>query len=196
MGLAVGGAVPRKRNDRRPAGTRTRHDALSLLHAGHERIVALFQGLTHDGSKDGAAARLLDEACRELEIHAQIEEELFYPAVRHEISGREWLEEGEVEHETIDLLIEELRGLPPGGSRSVATATVLAEFVGHHLAKEERRIFPQVRRTSIDLVGLGELLRTRHADILAQRTLTFRHPLPRGEARARGVAAYSGLAPF
>ena len=176
-------------------GRRTRHDALALLHEDHVRLVKLFTRIGRGASVEEEARRLTEQACRELETHAQLEEELFYPAVRHELADRACLEEGAVEHSTIDVLVEELRSRSPKESRFLATARVLAEHLGHHLTKEEQRIFREVRRAPLDLAGLGEQLRRRRDEIAAQR---FAVP-PRGAYAARPArqpARYPGCAPF
>jgi hypothetical protein len=174
---------------------RFRHDALALLTADHARICVLFDRFIQSHTQHEAAARALEEACCALEVHAQIEQEIFYPAVRHEIACADWLEEGEVEHRTLDVLLEDLRSVQPHEPRAIATATVLAELLRRHLAKEERRIFPQVLRAGVDLVGLAELLRGRRQDIIGQRPAPLNGfaGVRAGRARLNG---YSRFAPF
>jgi hypothetical protein len=186
--------MPRKPERSRASSKRTRRrDALSLLKQDHQRILGLFDRFAHEAGRGETASRLLEEACGAFEAHGQIEDEIFYPAVRLAIECREWLEEGEVEHRTMAILVEELRTVRPGAPRPVATARVLVEMLGHHLAKEERRLFAQVRRAPIDLVGLGEMLRARRTDILEQRGVVVPGSSPESGERRRG---YSGFAPF
>ncbi len=175
-----------------------RRDALAMLEHDHGRIIALFERLgTDNGLRPQDAVRLVAEACAALALHAQLEEELFYPAVRHEIADRNCLEEGAIEHRTIDALAEELSATAPGDASFGATARVLAEQLRHHVTKEERRVFPQVKRAGLDLSGLGEQLRIREADIRAQRAPAWHDARATRGARATGAAArYPGLAPF
>ena len=174
-----------------------RRDALAMLEQDHVRVVALFERLaTGNGAQPRDLVRLAAEACAALEVHSQLEEELFYPAVRHEIAERGTLEDGLVEHRTIDGLAEELLGTAPGDARFAATARVLAELLRHHVAKEERRVFPQVRRAGLDLAGLGEQLRNRQAEILAQRTPAWSDAAAVRRVRTVPAARYPGFAPF
>jgi hemerythrin-like domain-containing protein len=174
-----------------------RRDALAMLEQDHIRIVALFDRLaTGNGARAQDLVRLAADACAALEVHSQLEEDLFYPAVRHEISEPESLEDGLIEHHTIDALAEELRGTAPGPGRFAATARVLAEQLRHHIAKEERRVFPQVRRTGLDLAGLGEQLRSRQAEILAQRMPAWSDAAAVRRVRPAPATRYPGFAPF
>jgi hypothetical protein len=182
----------RKHLSQRRAARRPR-DALALLRTDHERIVGLFERFTmRPAEADGA--RLLEGACHALEVHSQIEQELFYPAVRLELATSEWLQESEVEHRTLDFLLEELRAIPTWEPRARTTAKVLAQFLRQHLDNEERRIFAHVRGGTVDLVGLGELMRHRGEDIAEQKNGMGRQPSAVG--RRDGAGRYSGLAPF
>ena len=174
-----------------------RRDALAMLEQDHVRIVARFDRLvTGEAGRPQEVVRLVAEACEALEMHARLEEDLFYPAVRHEIADRDYLEDGLVEHGAIDALAAELRGMPPGDACFAATARVLLEQLRHHIAKKERRVFPQVRRAGLDLAGLGEQLRNRQAEMLAQRApASSDAPIIR-RARGATVARYPGFAPF
>ena len=149
-----------------------------------------------NGARPHDIVRLAAEACAALELHARLEEDLFYPAVRHEIADRDCLEDGLVEHRTIDALAEELRGTAPGNACFAATARVLTEQLRHHVAKEERRVFPQVRRAGLDLAGLGGQLRNRQAEIVAQRTPAWSDATAVRRARPAPALRYPGFAPF
>jgi hypothetical protein len=184
--------MPRKPEKSRASSKRTRRDALALLKEDHQRILWLFDRVARDADRSERASRLLAQACGVFEAHGQIEDEIFYPAVRLAVECREWLEEGAVEHRTMAILVEELRAVRPAAPRPVATARVLFEMLSHHLAKEERRVFAQVRRAPLDLVGLGEMLRARRSDILEQRGDVSGFS-PRS---AEGRRGYSGFAPF
>jgi hemerythrin superfamily protein len=175
---------------------RARPDALTLLRGDHARLVKLFTRIARR-SVDAETRRLTELACRELELHAQLEEELFYPAVRHQLADRGCLEEGAVEHRTIDVLVEGLRSRWSDEMRFKATARVLAEHLAHHLEKEEQRIFPLVRRASLDLAGLGEQLQRRRDEIEAQRQAAEPRVWHAGRTpRQTAAARYPGLAPF
>ena len=112
--------------------------------------------------------------CRELTIHATLEEEIFYPAAREAVGsgdgaadGLEVLDEAAVEHDALKYLIELIRGAESDGELFDARVKVLGDYVRHHVKEEERKLFPQVKRTGIDFRTLGIELERRKAALSA-----------------------------
>lgn len=84
---------------------------------------------------------------KELTVHAEIEEEIFYPAVRSQISkARDEVLESVEEHHVAEILTEEIRALDPQDETFDAKVTVLIENVRHHKDEEEKELFPQVQK--------------------------------------------------
>eukprot|EP01041_Mallomonas_annulata_P029247 gene29247-51210_t len=146
----------------------TINDALDLLKADHDKVKRLFQefeDLKATEDEDERKAELVDEICYELTVHAMIEEEIFYPAVRAAIDDDDLMDEADVEHAGARELIRQLEVLYPGDDHFDATVTVLGEEVAHHITKEESDMFDAVRGAGIDLEDLGEQLVTRKDEL-------------------------------
>ena len=159
----------------RPASPRAAADnALAVLAADHERVLELFGRVARLKSNGPQKAQLVERICDDLELHARVEEELFYPSLREVLAESELLDEAAVEHDSAKSLIGELRGMKPGDARYDATVTVLGEYVKHHVKEEQDVLFPRVRGTDLDLVALGRAIKTR------KRRL-------KGDARAKGL---------
>ena len=95
----------------------THHDAIALLTADHKAIQKFFKAFEklkqHDGS-DEEKSELVRRACQELTIHAQVEEEIFYPAIRNGIEDDDLMDEAEVKHASAKDLIAQLESMEPG----------------------------------------------------------------------------------
>ncbi|SRR6266404_4378258 len=150
-------------------------DAIGLLKADHAAVAALFKSYEEaqaDEDNDRKVV-LATQICDELTIHATIEEEIFYPAVRAEFGDEEdlkMLDEAEVEHARVKDLVAQIRtaidvGLDP---KADANVRVLSEYVEHHVREEEDQMFPEVETSDLDLDGLGTLLKGRKGELEAQ----------------------------
>jgi len=117
--------------------------ATDLLKKQHKNVKTLFKKV--EETEDGRRRRqLMDEIANELKIHTQIEEEVFYPAVREIGSSKaeEMVDESYEEHHVVDLVLAELPNVDPEDERFAAKMTVLAELVEHHAEEEEEEMFP------------------------------------------------------
>ncbi|MGH8769910.1 MAG: hemerythrin domain-containing protein, partial [Burkholderiales bacterium] len=107
-------------------------DAIAMLREDHENVQALFKKF--ELAKDGKTKQnIVRTACEELIVHAQIEEEIFYPAVREAIGEDDLVDEAEVEHASAKQLIAELGAKQPNEPLYDAKFTVLGEYVKHHV---------------------------------------------------------------
>ena len=135
-------------------------NALILLKQDHNNVDALFNRFEELG--DGATAekeQIRDKVVEHLAIHAAIEEQLFYPAVREAApDAEEWVLEGLEEHHVVKWTLSELQKMPVTAERFDAKMKVLIESVRHHATEEEEEIFPKVRdaMTNEQLEVLGE----------------------------------------
>ena len=146
---------------------KTKQDAIALLKADHRSVEALFEKF--EGAKgDGAKEKIARQICLELTVHAQIEEEIFYPAARGEIDDDDLLDEAEVEHASAKQLIAEIQDMKAGDRLFDAEVTVLGEYVDHHVEEEEKEMFPESRDSDLDLKALGVQLAKRKAELMAQ----------------------------
>lgn len=144
-------------------------DAEALLKADHRKVEQLFQkyeGLTSSQEK----ARCAQEICKELIVHAMLEEELFYPACRDKNVESDQLDEAQVEHDGAKLLIAELLRGSPDDAFYEAKVSVLAEYIKHHVGEEEKGsdgLFALARKAGVDMSGLGQALQARKEGLLA-----------------------------
>lgn len=117
--------------------------ATGLLRADHKRVKEIFD--KWEGGRGGAkSAELMQMAILELKVHAQIEEEIFYPAAREASGEDDLLNEAEEEHNVAKFLISELESMDLEDPIAEAKFKVLAENVKHHIREEEGEMFPQI----------------------------------------------------
>jgi len=118
-------------------------DALAMLKADHQRVRDLFQ--EYAVTPDPQAQRVLaEEACTEIDLHAQMEEEIFYPAVEDavDVDQQEMVEDSLREHQAIKDVMRELRDMGPDDTQFDAKVHELQVLVAHHVANEEAAMFP------------------------------------------------------
>jgi hemerythrin superfamily protein len=144
-------------------------EATALLRADHKLVSGLFA----EYEKTRAAARkkaLVSRICAELSVHAQLEEEIFYPAIKQALKDKELVPEATVEHATLKQLIAQVEGVEPDGEMFDAKIKVMSEYVKHHVKEEQEEMFPKAKATRLDMVELGAQLSQRKAELIAQRT--------------------------
>lgn len=154
-------------------------DAIALLMDDHKRVKGLFAEFKkfEDSDKvgfDDLKQELMDAACGELKIHAQVEEELFYPRVRVALPDEDALmNEADVEHAGATELIAQIENGNATDPMTCARFTVLGEYIDHHVKEEENEMFVKVLKADIDLVKLGRQMTLRKQELKAEMGLTF-----------------------
>lgn len=138
-------------------------DAIQILTADHQEVSKIFEQFEKIKDKDDAAKKqsLVKRACDELTIHAQVEEEIFYPALREALKDDDLIDEAEVEHASVKQLIAELETMEPGDDLYDAKFTVLGEYVKHHVKEEREEMFPKAKKSKMDLEQLGQEIAER-----------------------------------
>jgi hemerythrin superfamily protein len=123
-------------------------DAIALLKADHKTVETLFRKFEQAGPNARKLKRkLVDQMVRELAVHAVIEEQVFYPAVRNKAEAlNEQVLEALEEHHVVKWTLKELENLPPEAERFDAKVKVLMENIRTHVTEEENELFPQVRK--------------------------------------------------
>ena len=153
------GAATRSRARKSDGASRGRrgNDILSLLKQDHATVDKMFRSYDRMKGGDERKQALKERIIEELKVHAQAEEELFYPALRERAydKGAELLDEAHVEHDTFKWLIAALEGETGGEDATDARVKVLGEYVKHHVKEEEGEIFKLARKADLDLVQLG-----------------------------------------
>jgi hemerythrin superfamily protein len=158
--------APRKtRRKSSSRSSRAPKDAIALLKADHKQVKTMV-GQFNSSRSDSKKAQLAEQICAALEVHAEIEEEVFYPAAREALKKNgDLIDEAEVEHTSVKELIAKIKGGAPGDSMWEAEVKVLGEYVNHHVKEEEGEIFPKVRKTKLDLQAIGEQLAARKTEL-------------------------------
>ena len=144
-------------------------DAIALLKADHRAVEELFAKF-EKASGDGRKQTLAEEICLQLSVHAQIEEEIFYPACEGKVD-EDLLKESYVEHDGAKVLIAEIMNGGPSDEYYDAKVTVLQEEIEHHVEEEEKRmegLFAQARKAGLDMDALGQELATRKTELTEQ----------------------------
>ena len=138
-------------------------DAIELLQHDHRTVQMLFgnlESMRNAGVADAAARkRIVEQICRELLVHAQIEEELFYPALRRAVPDGE-VDQAERAHGEAQSLIDALQAMPAEDERFDATVVALGQAVMRHVQHEEGELFAQAQGR-LDAAALGRQLMQR-----------------------------------
>jgi hemerythrin superfamily protein len=99
-------------------------------------------------------------------VHAQIEEEIFYPALREALDESDLMDEAEVEHASVKSLIKQIMSSTPDKPLYDAKVMVLSEYVEHHVKEEEGEIFKKARKAKVNVDNLGMKLSARKSELM------------------------------
>jgi hemerythrin-like domain-containing protein len=152
--------------------SKTSKDATALLRKDHDTVRKLL-GELEETTTRGAKKReaLVAEIALEVEVHAAIEEEIFYPAFREQGESGEdeklFLEAAE-EHKLVHGALPELQSTDPRTELFSARAKVLKDLIEHHADEEESELFPRVRElfSKSELQELGQRLEERKSELV------------------------------
>ena len=150
------------------AGT-DKMDAIALLKKDHRTVEELFADF-EKASGDGRKQKLAEQICLDLSVHAQIEEEIFYPACEGKVD-EDLLKESYVEHDGAKVLIAEILAGEPNDEFYDSKVKVLSEEIAHHVEEEDKRmegLFAQARKAGLDMDALGEQLAVRKEELTTE----------------------------
>lgn len=170
-------------------------NAIDLLNKDHKAVEGMFKEFKklHEDDAEGSVElkqALMNDVCAALTVHAQIEEEIFYPAAREVLGDEEDLmNEAEVEHAGAKDLIAQIDAGSASDPMTCARFLVLSEQIDHHVKEEQEEMFPKVRKTDLDLAALGKKLAQRKAELEGQAPVAAppggRKPKPASRPAAR-----------
>jgi len=145
-------------------------DAIAMLTADHKKVKNLFADFDKlkDAGSDEDKASIVDQICNELKIHTELEEEIFYPAVRKAINDGDLMDEALVEHAGAKDLIAQLEDASPEDDLYDAKVTVLGEQINHHVKEEEGDMFPKAKKAKVDTEALGATMLKRKNALMVQ----------------------------
>jgi hemerythrin-like domain-containing protein len=160
-------------------------DAFSLLKADHENVAALFEQL--ESASGRQKLEIFNQIRTELELHAHIEEKVFYPALEQPAETHELTLEAYEEHDVVKKLLRELSRARTPNEEWEAKAKVLQENVEHHVEEEENELFPKANQVLGDeeIEELGEQLQAEKAR--KQKAAKGRTSASKSSARASGA---------
>jgi hemerythrin superfamily protein len=167
-------------------------DVVAVLKEDHDKVKELFEKF-EDAKGSAQKKQIVTQALKALTVHAQIEEEIFYPAFREANSDDDetddLMDEALQEHHVVKFLIGELEEMEPGDEFYDAKFTVLSENVKHHIEEEESDIFPKIEEDGSNWAEVGERLATRRQELMKEGTAhkreTARSSRSNGNSTAR-----------
>jgi hypothetical protein len=171
-----------------------------MIRMDHSHVLTAFHRFRANTSPARKRA-IADHICLALSVHAQLEEEIFYPALRFALQDDEVLDKSKPEHDEMRGHIEQLRSLDPQDATFDETLLTLMRTVMHHVADEETRLLPTAERVLADQLGsLGARMTKRRLELIAPHTReiasTGARVFPAGAAIAIGGALALGAMLF
>jgi hemerythrin superfamily protein len=164
-------------------------DAIALLKQDHRTVEQLFEEFEEadDDQLQGIATRV----CQLLTVHAQIEEELFYPPAKEALGDDEedveLVNEANVEHQSAKELIGKIEAMTSEDENFKATVKVLSEYIKHHVKEEEKELFPKVKETELDLKDIGAQLFDRKMSLMQEMGIQMEEEEQQTTARKRST---------
>jgi hemerythrin superfamily protein len=144
-------------------------NATQVLKKDHDEIKEYFRQFEEAGKRaQKKKEKIVEELIKDLKVHMQMEEQIFYPAVREKGTKEmnDLILEGIEEHRLGDYAVKRLQETDSGDETYDAKFKVLMESVKHHLKEEEGKLFPEVRKNMKgDLKRLGEELEALHKQL-------------------------------
>ncbi|TMJ60896.1 MAG: hemerythrin domain-containing protein [Alphaproteobacteria bacterium] len=144
-------------------------NAFDVLEEDHREVEEWFD--EYDELKDsdeGRKGELAEKICLALKVHAQIEEEIFYPRAREATKDDDLLDEAIVEHATVKNMIAEIEEMDVGEELYDAKIRVLGEMVKRHIREEEEELFPELQSAKMDLDAVGKELAERKEELMSE----------------------------
>lgn len=171
--------------------------AIELLMSDHRKVEALFDQYEDEKEGDDETRRgIAEKICGELTVHAQVEEELFYPWLRENLDEEkmELVEEAEVEHASAKDLIAQIQGAAEVDETYDAKVKVLGEYIKHHVEEEENEIFAEVRGMKEELDEVGQEMAARKSELMEEMGLESEDPAMGAMQQKKGRGKQPGAA--
>ena len=141
---------------------------IEMLKEDHEKVQGLFEEF--ESAEGSEQADIAATAIMELEVHAELEEKLIYPAIREQLDEDEKMNEALEEHHRVHVLIKELKKLKPKDAVFQAKFKVLGELVKHHIEEEEGEMLPKAQESQIDWETLETAVMKRKETMVSKLT--------------------------
>ena len=163
-------------------------DAIALLKEDHRTVERLFEQF--EEADDAELSAIATRICQLLTVHAQIEEEILYPAAKQALEDEseedvDLVNEAAIEHGTAKDLIAKIEAMTPEHETFKATVTVLSEYIKHHVKEEETELFPILKQTELDLKDIGAQLFARKMALMEELGIEAEEPMDAPKSRSR-----------
>ena len=132
-------------------------DVLELIKADHRQVETLFSEI-ESTDEPRKLYKSFNQLYNALNVHAEVEEQIFYPAIRHSPDIEALVDTAQKEHEEAKEMLEELASLSPTSAEFKQKIRHLKQVIQHHVQQEENQVFAQVRgfMTSEEREQLGK----------------------------------------
>jgi hemerythrin superfamily protein len=153
--------------------SKAKQEIIDMLIEDHKRVKRAFREAEKlvESEDMEALQELVEQTCADLQVHATLEEELFYPAVRESIKEAELVDEAEIEHMSAKELIAQIEGMQPDEPKYAAAFKVLGEYIKHHIKEEEGEMFKQLERSRVQWEPLLQEMQQRRLELLEEHGL-------------------------
>ena len=141
---------------------------LELLEQDHREVEEWFDEYDELKEDDNRKGQLAEKICLALKVHAQIEEEIFYPQAREATKDNDLIDEALVEHATVKKLIGEIEAMEVGEELYDAKMRVLGEMVKHHIKEEEEELFPELEAAKMNLDAVDKEISERREELMSE----------------------------
>lgn len=145
-------------------------EAIARLRADHKLVSGLFDEYESARSTSGAK-NIVNKISTGLGVQTQLEEQIFYPAVKQALKDKERVAQANVEHASVKDLIAQVKGSESDGAIYDAKSKVTGEFVKHHVKEQQNQMFPKVKNTRLDMFALGAQMTTRKQELLSSGSM-------------------------
>jgi hemerythrin superfamily protein len=143
-------------------------NAFELLEQDHRDVEEWFDEYDEVKNDNNKKSELAEKICLALKVHAQIEEEIFYPQAREATGDNDLIDEAVVEHATVKNLIGEIEEMEVGEGLYDAKMRVLGEMVKRHIKEEEEELFPELEAAKMDLEAVGKEIAERKEELMSE----------------------------
>jgi len=121
-------------------------NAIELLKNDHQEASSLMEQIELADKGDRSAKELFTQLKQALTLHTQVEEQVFYPALKSFEETKDMVPEALEEHQEVDELLAEMAALSPGNDEFMDKFTELRDAVEHHVEEEENEMFPKAEK--------------------------------------------------
>lgn len=160
-------------------------DVIQLLHADHQKVANLFFQFTQ-AEEDSEKEELVSTIITELSVHAKVEEEIVYPAIRSaDKENEDIMDEADTEHHVVKFLLAELSSMKAKDDFYCSKVTVLCELVNHHVQEEEKEIFEKLEKSGANLEELAVAVLARKKELMSAAKPTLKNSMTENSRTAQ-----------